>query len=64
MKTIKVNNLTSYKQCSPQTILNTIEAAKAYDRQLIEANFSDFVQQHTVTESEMIARFNQYGWNQ
>ena len=44
-------------------ILDTTQTAKEHDRKLIEESFQDFEKGLTVSESEMRAAFEKYGWN-
>lgn len=44
-------------------ILDTTQAAKEHDKQLIEESFKDFEKGLTLTEAEMRDNFGKYGWN-
>lgn len=44
-------------------ILDTTQAAKEHDKQLIEESFKDFEKGLTLTEAEMRDTFGKYGWN-
>lgn len=60
---LKIGDTLTYSQKGNQFILDSEEAAKKHDRDLIEESFADYDGKRTLTEAQMQEKFGRYGWN-
>lgn len=60
---LKENDELKAEVINNQIIIDTEEMKQKHDRDLIENSFTEFEKENKfITQDEMIARFNQWGW--
>jgi antitoxin component of MazEF toxin-antitoxin module len=61
---LRNGDLVNYKREGNLFILDTSDAAREHDRQLIEQSFQEFEKELTMTEEDMKKTFGKYGWGE